>query len=124
MPKIINPDTLQDFRERSNPAIISITKNMIYFNSAAIRVLSIKPGDYFALEIDKNRLYYRDSNASGFCCKVKDSKKHTIISYNRGLLDMLITEMGITGAPKSLRFEIGPLDAGRRLLFTPDTEKQ
>lgn len=124
MPKIINPDTLQDFRQRNMPAIITITNNLIVFNAPAVKILSIKTGDYFALEIDKNRLYYHDSNASGFRCGAKNSKTNTVICQIRGLLDMLITEMGITGAPKSLRFEIGPLDAGRRLLFTPDTEKQ
>jgi hypothetical protein len=124
MPKIINPDTLQDFKTRNSPALITISKKLVVFNVPAVKMLAIKPGDYFALEIDKNRLYYRDSNASGFRCGDKNGKTNIVISQISGLLDMLITEMGITGAPKSLRFEIGPLDAGRRLLFTPDTEKQ
>lgn len=117
----INRVSTAAFVEANKPARLSVSRTTIFFNRTAAKLLSIKLGSKFELEIDGHKLYYLDTpstNEEAF--SVSSELKQVYVAKAVGAQSILQAE-GVVSKPSdtkeiTYKFEIGELKEGRRLL--------
>ncbi len=107
---IITPEYCAQFRVFATPAGVSISKNAVVFNKAAVKVLALKKGDYFTLEADDRKLKLHLA-AKGF--EIKSELKYALSAPGEGLFEYMhkFTNQTI-GQVKTFKFELGEFKEG------------
>ncbi|MFZ4545947.1 MAG: hypothetical protein ACOYN4_00850 [Bacteroidales bacterium] len=108
----ITPEILEDFKNKNVPAICTVGQKNVVFNQPAIKMLVLKNGSNFLLEIEDGTLYYKDA-PKGF--KLAETGKYHALMANITGIGKYIETFFKTGLIKK-RFEVGELKDGRRKL--------
>ena len=112
--KTINPQTLLDYRAKNQPAILAISNKGIHFTNITAKLLAIEVGSKFELAIDGDKLYYKESG-SGFEVNTALAKG-SYLATEQSIQKHISHELYGKEAAESMRFEIGIMKDGMRLL--------
>ncbi len=107
---------LETHMESLKPAFININNKGIYFNPSAAKLLSLKADSKFVLEVEDGKIYYADSASNAESLTVKTELRNALYAPASNIKNFLTKYISIPNAEKLVRYNIGEIKDGRRLL--------
>lgn len=120
---VITPELVKESISLRLVPTVSFMHRKISFNAGAVRMLGLKNGSCFLLEIEDDKLYYRDTAQPGF--KINSMVQATsALTSNNAVLSFLKQQGMAEKTDTYKRFLIdGEIKNGRRLLNAMPNKK-
>lgn len=118
-PIIFNPAFVMDIVNESKPAMLTISKTNLVFNSKATKLLALKKGDNLSLHLVDDKLQVKIPSTDGFKISCINGKGCACIPVP-GILIALKRHIKVP--TKNIRYEIGEFKDGIWPLIPTDGE--
>jgi len=112
----LTPKYVKDFALLNQKPRVTFSKQLVTFNTAAIKKLALKQGDYVRFEVNDDKLYFvQDVGKQGFQLN-NQSKVGALSAGAKGLLAALYSNR-IVPELKTTRFEVQDFKDGKNELL-------
>ena len=112
---VLTKENVEKFALLGQKPTVTVSRRLISFNLAAAKKLALHKGDFFQLEIDEGKLYYKTCvDKTGF--QVNNVTKYgSLNAGGKGVLGSLYHNR-VVDEIKSTRFVVEPFKDGRHRL--------